>query len=898
LGYRVAAAGESRGDRERCLEGDLAFKEQIWPLLADRCVTCHSEEKQKGELDLEPLATLDQARRHPKIWQSIAEQLENNEMPPKKEPQLSAEEKERLIGWIRGTLDAIGRERAGDAGPVVLRRLSNAEYTYTLRDLTGVESLNAAREFPVDGASGEGFTNSGQGLVMSPALITKYLDAAKEVASHAVLLPDGIRFSPAKTRHDRTEELLGRIREFYSVFTEDRRGESVNLQGLVFETNGGGRLPLEKYFAATLEDRESIAAGEKTGKVSAAERGLNARYYEKLLDALTKRKPSLLLGGLRQRWRDAAPGDARALVSYVEHWQKVLWKFNSVGQIGRVSGPKAWLEAVTPSPDADPLKALISDFDIEAAQLESAFEDFRELFPPALCYSQIVPVDEVVTLTLFYREDEHLAKLMLSEEQKRELDRLWEELHFVSEDALTLVDAFAQLVEYTTQDGDPTLLEPLRGPVAERASAFRQRLLAAEPQHVDWLVKFAERAYRRPLIPDEESELRALYHKLRTEELPHEEAIRLTLARVLVAPAFLYRAENPGPAKVQVEVNDWELASRLSYFLWSSEPDEELRQLAAAGKLREPEILVSQARRMLQDARVRRLATEFACQWLHLHDFESLDEKSERHFPTFRELRGPMYEESIRFFTDFFTRDQPVLSILDADHTFVNGALAKHYGVSGVEGDTWQRVDGMKQRSRGGILGQAATLARQSGASRTSPILRGNWVAEALLGDKLPKPPKDVPQLPEEEGAADLTVRQLTEKHTTDPRCYGCHSRIDAFGFALESFDAIGVWRDRDLAGRAIDNRATVADGSDIAGLDGLRSYLLNQKRDAFLRQFSRKLTGYALGRAVQLSDETLLAQIQQQLKANDYRVSAAIETIVLSRPFREIRGRETNFED
>jgi hypothetical protein len=365
-----------------------------------------------------------------------------------------------------------------------------------------------------------------------------------------------------------------------------------------------------------------------------------------------------------------------------------------------------------------------------------------------------------------------------------------------------------------------------------------------------------------------------------------------------VAPAFLYRAENPGPGKTQVAVNDWELASRLSYFLWSSMPDEELRLLAAAGKLREPEILAGQARRMMCDARARRLATEFACQWLHIHDFESLDEKSERHFPIFRELRGSMYEESIRFFTDFFARDQPVLSILDADHTFVNGALAKHYGISGVEGDKWQRVDGMKRRSRGGILGHAATLARQSGASRTSPILRGNWVAEALLGDKLPKPPKDVPQLTEEEGAGELTVRQLTEKHSTDPRCYGCHSRIDAFGFALESFDAIGALREHDLAGRPIDTRAKVADGSDIDGISGLRDYLLTKKRDAFLRQFSRKLLGYALGRGVQLSDETLLAEIELQLKAKDYRVSAAVETIVLSRPFREIRGRETNYED
>jgi hypothetical protein len=434
---------------------DADFTHQILPLLKDRCITCHSTEKQKGDLDLEPLSTLEQARRHPKILQAIAEQIANGEMPPKKEPQLSPEENERLHVWIRGTLDAIGRERAGDAGPVVLRRLSNAEYTYTLRDLTGVASLNPAREFPVDGASGEGFTNSGQGLVMSPALITKYLDAGKEVARHAVLLPDGIRFSPATTRRDWTEELLGRIRRFYSDFTEDRRGESVNLQGLVFETNGGGRLPLERYFSAAIADRERITSGETTAEASAASHGLSAKYYQSLLKGLTGGEPSLLMDGLRQRWRDATPGDTAALVSYVEQWQKVLWKFNSVGQIGKGNGPKSWLQPVAPSADAAPLMALATHIGGDSAQLESAFEEFRQLFPPALCYSQIVPVDEVVTLTLFHREDEHLARLMLNEQQKQELDRYWEELRFVSQDALTLVDAFAQLMEYATQDGEP-----------------------------------------------------------------------------------------------------------------------------------------------------------------------------------------------------------------------------------------------------------------------------------------------------------------------------------------------------------------------------------------------------------------------------------------------------------
>ena len=314
-------------------------------------------------------------------------------------------------------------------------------------------------------------------------------------------------------------------------------------------------------------------------------------------------------------------------------------------------------------------------------RIEASFDEFRRWFPAALCYTKIVPVDEVVTLTLFYREDDQLARLMLDDAQKAKLDRLWDELHYVSHDALTLVDAFEQLWQYATQDADPKVFEPMRKPINDRAAAFRQLLTDTQPKHVEAVLEFAGRAYRRPLTDGEKDELRGLYRKLRAEELPHDEALRLTLARVFVAPAFLYRLEKAAPGAEPGPVSDWELANRLSYFLWSSMPDAELREVAAAGKLRNPDVLAAQARRMLLDARVRRLATEFACAWLHIHDFESLDEKSERHFPTFAGLRGAMYEESIRFFTDVFQSDASVLSMFDADHTFLNESLAKHYGI-------------------------------------------------------------------------------------------------------------------------------------------------------------------------------------------------------------------------
>ncbi len=415
---------------------------------------------------------------------------------------------------------------------------------------------------------------------------------------------------------------------------------------------------------------------------------------------------------------------------------------------------------------------------------------------------------------------------------------------------------------------------------------------------MDGALKFAETAYRRPLTDAEKNDLRSLYRKLRDQEIPHDQAVRLTLARTLVTPAFLYRTEEAAPGNHAAPVNDWELATRLSYFLWSSAPDRELRATAATSRLRDPVILAAQTRRMLRDPRSRRLATEFACSWLQIHDFDSLDEKNERYFPTFAGLRGAMYEEAIRFFTDLFEHDESVLSIFDADYTFLNRALAEHYGIPGVTGSEWRRVDDVKKYGRGGILGFGATLAKQSGASRTSPILRGNWVAEVLLGDRLPRPPKDVPKLPEEEAGDKLTVRQLVEQHSNEPRCSVCHVHIDGYGFALEGYDAIGRSRSKDLGGRPIETHTKVFDGSIVEDAQGLRDYLLTKKRGTVLGQFNRKLLGYALGRGVMLADRPLLAEMQRQLEARNYQFSASVEAIVRSRQFREIRGKEMAFDD
>ena len=1389
-GYSLAAESVDFEGFSKTYMGDIR------QIISRSCEKCHSPELSEAEIDLTKFPSLAEVRQQPEVWQKVSEMLETGQMPPKDAPQPSDGERTRLRQWVRGYLKLEAKSKAGDPGRVVLRRLNNVEYTNTIRELTGVKSLTPAREFPVDSAAGEGFTNLGNALVMSPALVTKYLDAAKDIANHAVLLPQGFRFSAAVTPRDWTDELLSEIRSLYGEFTDAEGGTQVNLQGIIFDTNGGGRLPVKKYLLATLEERAALKTGQKSIDAVARERGLSPKYLGLLWNALTSEQPSFLLDRLRSQWREAKPEDTPQIAAEIAQWQQTLWRFASIGHIGKVGGPKAWMEPVSPitlrseirmklppSADGDQVTVYLSTMDagdgnehdyvvwqqprlvapgrpdvllrdvrqvtqdlaerrdqsfaatvrcLEAAaeasaaqgkieladlskrhdvdaefltawldylgvgtggpvhleghftnkisnvsgyafangwgsdatpllvanssdqhvripgnlkphgvtvhpsptlqaaigwrspitsavrvdakvqhahpecgngvtwslelrrgatrqrlrtgishgaqvvvvepienlniqpedvislligprdgnhscdltavdltitstenggrvwdlsadvspdihaanphadrfgnekiwhfyteanngasqgavipagslltkwqaekdpaarqklaeavqqlllaeppaakdspdaqlrrqlrslngplfgglakpdttktakvtatkkspaewgvdpalfgvhpngkpvepgnlcvkapsiievrlpadfaegyelvascvlhpesgqegtaqlqvlttkpaatsglvantvteinknsqwtdnkrllqhstpilvsessksrqRVEAGFEAYRNLFPAALCYSRIVPVDEVVTLTLFFREDHHLSSLMLDEEQSRKLDRLWSELHFVSRDALTLVDGFNQLMEFATQDADPKVFEPMRKPIYDRAEAFKQELLDAEPRHLEQLIQFASRAFRRPLEEQEAENLRGLYQKLREQELPHDEAFRFTLARLLISPAFLYRVEplaSGGSSTAAISaVNDWALASRLSYFLWSSPPDSTLENLAGTRRLHEPDVLVSEAKRMLKSVRIRALSTEFACQWLGVRDFDSHSEKSDQVFPTFSGLRSDMYEETVQFFVDLFQRDGSVLDVLDADYTFLNESLAKHYGIPDVTGPEWRRVDGIKKYGRGGILTFSTTLAQQSGASRTSPILRGNWVLESLLGEKLPRPPKNVPPLPESETDSDLTVRELTEKHRSVAACAHCHDRIDAFGFSLEGFDAIGRRRDRDLGGRVIDVNVELPDGTKFTGEAGLRHYLLEARRNDFLKHFCKKLLGYSLARGVQLSDEPLLDEMLVNLRTNDYRFSAAVETIVRSQQFRFQRG-------
>jgi hypothetical protein len=420
----------------------------------------------------------------------------------------------------------------------------------------------------------------------------------------------------------------------------------------------------------------------------------------------------------------------------------------------------------------------------------------------------------------------------------------------------------------------------------------------AEPSHLTALQAFAARAYRRPLSPIERNELVAFYRKMRdTDQLSHEDAMRDALASILLSPHFCYRVDSSSTGASAGPLTDHALASRLSYFLWSSMPDEELLAHASKSDLHKPEVLVAQTRRMLRDPKVRGLAEQFAGNWLEFRRFEETNTVDRARFPSFtNELRAAMAEEPIRFFMYVVSQNRSVLDFLDADYTFVNPILAQHYGMPIPTGgaDQWIKLENCHSYGRGGLLPMAIFLTKNSPGLRTSPVKRGYWVVRRMLGEHIPAPPPDVPELPKDEAKlGEQTLPQLLARHRADKACAGCHQRFDSIGLAFEGFGPIGERRTKDLGGRPIEAKAPYPDGSERNGLDGLRKYLTEKRQNDFIENLCRKLFVYALGRTLTLSDKSTIEAMRSRLAKDGYRFESLVEEIVTSPQFLNKRGRD-----
>ena len=409
------------------------------------------------------------------------------------------------------------------------------------------------------------------------------------------------------------------------------------------------------------------------------------------------------------------------------------------------------------------------------------------------------------------------------------------------------------------------------------------------------LTRLARRAYRRPVSAADVDPLVRLVTRAQARGGRFEDGLALALQALLVSPDFLFRTERGRPARPGApgrRLTDHELASRLSYFLWVSMPDDELIDLADRGRLSSPDVLEAQVTRMLRDEKAAALVEAFAGQWLQFRALESVSPDRER-FPEFDSgLRLAMRRETELLFLHLLREDRSLVELIDARYSFVNERLARHYGLEGVKGPEFRRVELLDPRRRG-ILTHASVLTVSSYATRTSPVLRGKWILENMLNAPPPDPPAGVPRLDEAKVGADAPLRQQLEAHRTQPMCAACHQKMDPLGFSLENYDAIGAWREAD--GKwPIDASGTLPDGRSFSGASGLAS-VLGEDREAFARAVTAKMLTFALGRGLERYDRRTVEAISSRLAASDYRFSALVLEIVKSLPFQRRREEEAS---
>jgi hypothetical protein len=1053
------------------IDSDSDFKASTGPLFKDYCFKCHSEKRTKGALNLERIAGAPQFETLFKTWDKVIARLEAHEMPPEDQRQPSEAESAKLIATVRDGLESFIRREAGDPGRIAMRRLTSAEYAYSILDLTGLD-LGLDRGFTGDAVGGEGFSNVGDVQFVQDSTLEHYLEAAKIVASHAVIGAGPLKFAPDPGQTGQEISAIKRIQQIY--LDHGFRHESGE-GGLGF---GLDHYPKAFYAAWRFAHREELGFASATLTTLAHEEGLDAPFVEHVWQTLHEPGLSFPSSEIAAAWR-ALPSPAQGgsenarkkcqeLYTLLDTWQRSLaenagdaevatvlteagfhpsltnsfrislaWPTGTVtgsfqlaitpmASAGRTNATVLWhspalrfrkqsaggnnaggrqrgtplREMVTGStaerlafgrgahgeaigtndfvttgavvlpieftiPTNVTRAALTLDGELSVAKgddcavrcvvshqlmdgatvaatgtfslvlanpTDAHIESFkagvaefaRKL--PQISHREADPADrdpipapfdnsynnvernEFHATLKYFRDDRFLTEQILEEPARRELEQAWTDLLTAFEYHNTFARFVARKFQLSITNLDlATITSEQIAQMPEEAKrhmkrlheeylAAREALKAAEPSHVDQALEFARLAWRRPLSDDEAQRLRSFYNNLR-HELNHPEAMRGLLARILVAPAFLYRVEPVARAselsRERMPLSDRELASRLSYFLWSSIPDAELSRAAAAGELGSADGLVHQARRMVRDPKARRFATEFFGQWFGFYRFDGYRGVDTTRFTEFTDdLRGAMYDEAISFFEYIVRQDRPVHEILFADYSFVNRNLAQHYGIKAPETLTniVSKINGVNQFHRGGLLRMGAVLTGTSAPLRTSAVKRGDWILRRVLGRGVPPPPGDAGSIPPDDVLADgKTVRQRLEAHRRDASCVNCHARMDPLGFALEHFDSIGRWRETYRDGQQIDASGKLNDGTEISEFEGLNSYL-SKNEGLFNRTLCAKLLGYALGRAEVASDRPLLDQMTTGLNT-DNRFSTLVEQIVASQQFRYRRA-------
>ncbi len=959
-------------------------------VLQAKCYECHNAKKSKGDIDLKQFAANPQVAQQFEVWIKVKDTLDNGDMPPPKAHQMTPQEHAALIGWVNGELDALATAKSGDPGPVTMRRLTNAEYDYTLRDLTG-RDYGFAKEFQTDGGGGEGFSNTGDVLFMSPAALDKYFNAARSAADNATIMPGtGIVFHAQRIGLRGPEQVKAQAQQGLYVWyqqkaaphlpkdDEDMREADYMIacwKHQHFQTpletlakDAGLKLPFLQNWSKLVNATEPKSrfldltrvawrelpgpAAAKPGQVPQTVIDGAKAIQAQLLSWNNPKKPG---SGVQRRQQDADGIRAYQLNAEVKGKTQVHLCIGDDGDGGQgdialitkldlrtTKGPVLYLNWLNKTLDelhkTDALNPRIAELE----RVKNAFGKHpqgRPVEPGVLVLAapqvftlplpeNAVHVHAEVRLDLQSPEAEFATtQWALTTDKPRDVTRImpgvltvWKRQTQAANrtmgDFNVMKQAFPDMFErrleevadnlhrrnpgitvyyFSDEQLSQLLGEKDRQQLADmRADWFyvsRGNLGTKESADWDRLVcndlrELAARAWRRPLSSEEFQQLDSLYFDGRKKELDRESAAREVIVRVLVSPHFLFKAETLPLATSgsgDVQLNAFEVASRLSYFLWASQPDGELRQTAENGSLLKPEVLAAQTQRLLRDPKATALAKEFAGQWLKFSGFDSHNSVDEKKFPEFTaELRADMHRETIEFFAHLIRDDRNVADIIGGDYSFLNERLAQFYGVPGITGGDFREVK-LAQHHRGGLLGMGTLLTKTSRPHRTTPVVRGDYLYQVVLGFSSPPPPPNVPEL--KEASKPSSLREALMLHRADQACAVCHDRIDPLGFALESFDPIGRFRTADETGGKIDDTGELKDGTRLQGLDGLRHYLKKNESN-FTAQFCRKLLGYALGRQTSPSDKALLAHMQGSLKRHGGKFSAAVLDIVASRQF------------
>jgi hypothetical protein len=1006
----------------------------IQPLIKARCYECHGEKKTKGDVDLKKLESDPMVGAEFALWEKVKDSVTEGEMPPPKAHQLEAVERSKLLVWVTQAIDEAALAQAGDPGPVTMRRLTNAEYDATIRDLTGVD-FGFGKEFAPDGGGGEGFANTGDVLFLSAQALEKYLGAARKIADSATVMPGtGIRFVDHRVGIRGPDQVKAQAEQGLYVWYQKKAAPHL--------PKDDEDLREADYMLACWKWKHRELTGAESLAQLAKEMKLHQAFLENWWNLLNNTEPkSRFLDLTRIPWRElpgpdsANPQEAPAIVkkklAQLDAERKI-WYYKDPAKpgSGHVQRQQQDADGIRPysigvvcegqksvhlciGDDGDGNKGdivLVSQMQFKLGKQSISYVDFlrkqlkhdREVFGPAKDAhletvevggpygikklkldelgrrideaeaflaklgqhplgthvepdTLVIAAPRVVTLPVpdgahdfkvtckldITTPDAELAtvqwklttgpppdvskimpgvltvwkintqahhqtmhdfeqmRLAFPDEYVRRLEEVARNLnrgkpgfgvYYYSDEQLAAILGEDERREIEQMKKDWGYTAPGAGLDQKRGGEFDQCVR-------DHLRHFAKIAWRRPLADEENKNLDALYADGRARELDRESAAREVIVRILVSPNFLFKAETlPAIANetgdrsgTDVPLSAWEIASRMSYFIWSSMPDHELRQAAADGSLLNSVVRATQARRMLHDPKAMALAKEFFGQWFDFNTFASHTGVDDKLFPQFTPvLRQDLFEESVKFFSHLVREDRPVSEITGADYTFLNERLAKHYGIPDVAGGDMRLVK-VDSFHRGGLLGMGSVLTKTSRPHRTSPVVRGNWLLQQVMGVAVPPPPPNVPKL-NENGLKPTSMREMLSQHRADKACAVCHDRIDPLGFALENFDPIGRFVAQDENGTRIDDSAQYKDGTRFAGIDGLRQFL-HDRQPLLDAQLCRKLTGYALGRQTLPTDKPLMKKMQEDLKGEGGKFSAGVVDIVNSRQFLNRRA-------